>query len=283
MIKLKRPDLNDAEGCELLQRADAARDKLLDGFKKRESPDVKADIYKAFKPYLFRMTRRKCAYCEIAIVRQPGDVEHYRPKGRVVEVIDAGMTPIRIMYPHDWGEHDHLGYFWLAYEWTNLLISCTDCNRRRKHEDGEFGGKADLFPVDGFRAYLPENLADERPLLIDPSYDDPEEHLTFRPDGFIEAKTKMGMWTLKLLKLNEESLVRERATAYRFAWNSIVDFIANAGKGDAEACSEYRQAVNEIWECQRSFSAFGRLALAAVKLNYERQGVPICLPLNAVE
>ena len=45
----------------------------------------------------------KCAYCE-RIAK--ADIEHYRPKGRVLE------------------DDDHSGYYWLCYEWTKLIPSC---------------------------------------------------------------------------------------------------------------------------------------------------------------
>jgi hypothetical protein len=50
----------------------------------------------------------KCAYCE-AYEPEP-EVEHYRPK--------KGVT----------GEV-HEGYYWLCYEWSNLMPACHDCNK----------------------------------------------------------------------------------------------------------------------------------------------------------
>ena len=60
-----------------------------------------------------------CAYCEaIYEDTQQVDVEHYRPKGGIEE------------------SRGHLGYWWIAMRWDNLLPSCADCNRRRKHVIG---------------------------------------------------------------------------------------------------------------------------------------------------
>ena len=56
----------------------------------------------------------KCAYCESSLVGGDMDVEHYRPKGGVSEV------------------PDHSGYYWLAYDWENLVASCSFCNRLRR-------------------------------------------------------------------------------------------------------------------------------------------------------
>lgn len=76
-------------------------------------------------------------------------------------------------------------------EWTNLLPSCLDCNRRRKQlapqgsnlnllYKGTQSGKKDSFPVEGVRAGGEgAALALERPLLLDPTRDDPSLHLTY--------------------------------------------------------------------------------------------------------
>ncbi|AIC31314.1 hypothetical protein IE4771_PE00088 (plasmid) [Rhizobium etli bv. mimosae str. IE4771] len=117
----------------------------------------------------------KCAYCESFYAGQaPVDVEHYRPKGSVE------------------GEASHGGYWWLGMEWTNLLPSCIDCNRRRKQKTptrvGDVAvlhktmstGKKDCFPIAGTRAANEAaNLTLEDPLLLDPTRDDPEQHLHY--------------------------------------------------------------------------------------------------------
>lgn len=135
-----------------------------------KSADVKERLAKLF--------HRKCAYCESAYDYQsPVDVEHFRPKGNIE------------------GNPAHPGYWWLAAEWTNLLPSCIDCNRRRKQKTPKVSsslsilyksfksGKKDSFPVAGIHA-LPESLdfSGERPLLLDPTRDDPDKHLEFCVD-----------------------------------------------------------------------------------------------------
>ncbi|MDB4925934.1 hypothetical protein [Mucilaginibacter sp.] len=63
----------------------------------------------------------KCAYCERFYKL---DVEHFRPKG---EIRDEDNGLLRAV-----------GYYWLGYEWSNLLPSCISCNRD--------GGKNSKFP-----------------------------------------------------------------------------------------------------------------------------------------
>ena len=83
----------------------------------------------------------KCAYCERL---EKADIEHYRPKKKVAE------------------DNTHNGYYWLCYEWTNLLPSCVKCNRE--------GAKHSKFPILGTRVYTPSflsnsqlNLSHQRP------------------------------------------------------------------------------------------------------------------------
>lgn len=134
-------------------------------------------VYKAeeVKRRLEELFHGKCAYCESFYASQaPVDVEHYRPKGAVD------------------GEPDHPGYWWLGMEWTNLLPSCLDCNRRRKQNVPEAlsnlsllykatqSGKKDSFPLQGRRAdNETSDLAAELPLLLDPTRDDPATHLVY--------------------------------------------------------------------------------------------------------
>ena len=97
-------------------------------FKAYKKPDVVAALEAMFG--------QKCCYCESDYgAVAPTDIEHYRPKGAILDPDGKIRKP---------------GYYWLAAEWTNLLPSCIDCNRERGHEyeDGrEVTGKANKFPL----------------------------------------------------------------------------------------------------------------------------------------
>ena len=112
----------------------------------------------------------KCAYCERIC---KADIEHYRPKKGVRE------------------DGSHPGYYWLCYEWTNLIPSCITCNRE--------GAKHNKFPVIGPRVSAPVLLVDgsinlalskagvdpllsERPYLLHPEVDHPEDYFEFEID-----------------------------------------------------------------------------------------------------
>lgn len=148
----------------------------------------------------------KCAYCETRVgAAGPLDVELYRPKGGVAE------SP------------SHSGYWWLAADWQNLLLSCPDCNRQRKHQDsGQWtvSGKANRFPLadESKRAFGPHDELDrEAPLLLNPCVDDPQEHLIFDWNGKVISDTIRGQTTIAVLGLNRSRLVVERARIARDA------------------------------------------------------------------
>lgn len=148
----------------------------------------------------------KCAYCETRVgAAGPLDVELYRPKGGVAE------SP------------SHPGYWWLAADWQNLLLSCADCNRQRKHQDSDqwtVSGKANRFPLsdESKRAFDPHGELDrEEPLLLNPCVDTPQDHLVFDWNGKVTSDTIRGQTTIAVLGLNRSRLVAERARAARDA------------------------------------------------------------------
>jgi len=137
----------------------------------------------------------KCAYCEAPIRDyQHGDVEHFRPKAGVT---DENGQPVflldedgKVQVDADGEPVEHPGYYWLAYEWTNLLPACVKCNQADVRQ-GSRTGKHSRFPVEGRHAQRPEEVAQEKPLLINPlsdqEDDDPSHHLVIDtktgPDG----------------------------------------------------------------------------------------------------
>ncbi len=156
--------------------------------------DFSANYYAhdSVKEKLREIYRDKCAYCECKTSEGvPLQVEHYRPKKNPTE--DKG----------------HPGYYWIGYEWSNLLLSCAKCNR----------AKSNQFPIEGVRVKSPqadraewradsESFKAENSLLLNPELDYPEEHLVFFPDGNIKEKdgSQRGRKTIEICELNREDL-----------------------------------------------------------------------------
>ena len=103
---------------------------------------------------------------------------------------------------------EHPGYFWLAFEPQNLLISCSKCNK--------WGGKKNQFPLadeaDLAMLCCPNHeLENEQPLLLNPYTDIPEQHLHFDAEiGTVESITERGAETIRVCDLNREPLAEKR-------------------------------------------------------------------------
>jgi hypothetical protein len=116
----------------------------------------------------------KCWYSEINLGGADPNVDHFRPKGRVVEVNDDMEKTGAALD----------GYWWLAFEPLNFRLSSQHANQRRVDDDSN-GGKADFFPVKGDRA--PELTSYlqifEHVLPLDPCSPSDVSLIWFDPEG----------------------------------------------------------------------------------------------------
>lgn len=181
------------------------------------------------KDHLNVLFDNKCAYCEMDYGGSPMDIEHYRPKGAIIELDPATYKPfgkaksVPALKP---------GYYWLAAKWENLLPSCIDCNRRRTHDYRKIGkevtGKGNYFPLaaGSIRARKHTQrvaLRGEQPLLLNPCTDNPALHLHFGSEANIVGDTQRGNATIEILGLQRESLVRKRRRVLALLRNSITN------------------------------------------------------------
>lgn len=156
--------------------------------------DAKIYGHKTVKEALIEAQHDKCFLCESKITHiSHGDVEHFRPKAA---------------YRQSASDTLHTGYYWLAYEWSNLFLACQMCNQVFKKN---------LFPLSNPTARATSHqkpLSKEKPLYLDPSADadDPEQYISFRREvPFSIGGNKRGKATitdlgLGRLKLNERRL-----------------------------------------------------------------------------
>ncbi|MEZ4922162.1 MAG: retron system putative HNH endonuclease [Crocinitomicaceae bacterium] len=145
-----------------------------------ERKKFKFDAYRddSIKEALKKLSDNKCAYCESKFLHvYYGDIEHFRPKKKV----GSGSN------------FESPGYYWMATQWDNLLLSCLFCNQAKKQEtleDGEITiGKQNQFPLDDNDQYTRRREyndgVDEKRLLIDPCLEDPETLLAYDEKGTI--------------------------------------------------------------------------------------------------
>ena len=146
--------------------------------------------FKDVKNELSKKTVNKCAYCESELKYQEVTIDHFRPHYAAAD-LEGKISP----------EH----YWWLAFNWNNLLPVCQICNSNKKN----------YFPVSKKRAtvkyYAKETLFNkEKPLFIDPEYENPEEYFYYDREGIIYTDTERGRITIDLLGLNRTDLVEAR-------------------------------------------------------------------------
>jgi uncharacterized protein (TIGR02646 family) len=207
--------------------------------------DVKESLYKRMKDELFHLYHEKCAYCESPLRLSSWDqLDHFRPKNKVLD--EHNRT---VCIDHK----PHTGYYWLAYEWTNLLPSCAVCNQR----------KGAIFPVlpGSAHAKQPGKEAGENPVFIHPIRDDPADHLEYVPTtGFLKSKTLRGKACIDLLYLNREELVNERRAAYRACIELLADLL-DAVKRSAASPADELVELKSILQGVAKYSLVGRSAL----------------------
>ena len=195
MIRIERPKMPDIlqgtgkrEGKTNCESYDCHSDEYRSGSRKFK---FEKGIYAhdSVKNALLEAQHSKCCYCESKFrATYPGAVEHFRPKGAVQQERNQGRE-----YP---------GYYWLAYSWENLLVSCHSCNSK----------KGTLFPLSdpGARARNHcVNMGAEHPLLVDPASEEPRQHIRFRGSASVPL-TKRGRETIRVLGLDRSGLEEER-------------------------------------------------------------------------
>ena len=254
MIRIDPQEPDDPSWYAWKRRARKARRELIADVEAGMPPRINAGLYKERKETILEFFHGKCAYCEVDIrVSQPGDVEHFRPK------LGVAREPEELQ-----DEASHLGYYWLAYYWRNLLPSCAVCNRPSSSK-GQKLGKRNRFPVAGGRARKPYHDLREAPLLINPLLEDPAEHITFDQDGYAVGLSPRGVKTIEVLALNREALVKARKTVYLHVRSLIPELTSAMAQGNIAFQKELERELDDIDMGRAPFSAIARLPLRAMR------------------
>ena len=150
---------------------------------------------------LKRLQHNKCCFCERPMDKKIAEVEHFRPKASYrASKLDTDRYP---------------GYFWLAYDWDNLIYACRTCN----------GEKGTFFPLADEQRRADPNLrdiTDEHPLLINPSQIEPRKHVFF--DKWIArplSSSPEGTETINILDLNRSVLLEDRKDHFNMMFQAL--------------------------------------------------------------
>lgn len=158
--------------------------------------DFDSAVYggKTVKNALIKIQHNKCCFCESSLHAQHGDVEHFRPKGGWVQKEKDKLSSV--------------GYYWLAYDWDNLFLACQKCNQTFKKN---------YFPLenpDGRALNHTHDISKELHLIINPSIDNPQDHLLFKKE-VVTSKTAKGEETIKRTAIDQEPFEEDRRTCYQ--------------------------------------------------------------------
>lgn len=127
---------------------------------------------------------QKCAYCERRLGHEGEPVEHFRPKGRVDSRDVQGNAG---------------GYWWLAWTWENLLVSCVTCNSA-----GCKGNRFDLVDDSERLAARASPPGREVSMLLDPTREDPLDFIQFflENDGVWRPRPRAGIGEQEVRRAN---------------------------------------------------------------------------------
>lgn len=210
MRKIDIQEPNTIEWKKWRKKCEKETEKVIKKVNKNEPWEKKNKLYnEQKKAFYFKKDGhffRKCVYCETKL-KSHDDLDHYRPAKEI-----TNMNHKKI---------DHPGYYWLTYNWLNLLPSCKECNSK-VNRGKETTGKGNRFPVKDFRAKNPSEEIQEEPLLVNPTLDNPADHFEFCEDTFkIVAKnnSEKGNTTCKILGFHErEELWQDWKNAYNYIY-----------------------------------------------------------------
>lgn len=224
MIKINK-DLNDIPRSLLSEETHQRRQELINQ-KKYIRTEHYNKCYRAsdIKEKLKTIHHGKCIYCEQII--EHFHVEHYRPKSI---------------------------YYWLAFSWDNLLLACPVCNQK----------KLDNFPLEGIQSLTPpfftnkkdiarkfNNLSSElnkveKPILVNPELENPENFIFFLQNGEINSNSSRYRKTIEICQLSRPAIVERR--------KKIIDSLKRKITKELIRAKTSKEQQNSLRGCIRNF------------------------------
>ncbi len=207
----------------------------------------------------------KCWYSERRLPSGKADVDHFRPKSAVSKK-DA--------------PEGHEGYWWLGVLVRNFRFSSQVCNQLRVDKKaGQALGKGTRFPLEPgcLRAASPsQDVARERPLLLDPTIRADVALIWFNEDGTVTSRNKdLGsieaqrvMASRDCYHLNEQDVLTQRGvvcqTVRRLAC-ALAKLEEDAADGDDAARRKLVRYKLRLLEMTRDYAEFSAAARATLK------------------
>lgn len=185
----------------------------------------------------------KCCYCERKRDKKwDSDVEHFRPKAAIAK------------------EDGHPGYWWLAYEWENYFLACKSCNQEYKktHFPLMPGGKRALSEED--------DLGLEKPVLINPVDENPEEFIGFDWESNRTMVKTVGLdkdgrgrkTVNELTAVNKKEVMMQRADIVNRLRGIVYTIKRSEKTGDHNLKSKYCSRITEETAANKEFAGLSR-------------------------
>lgn len=251
MIKIEKPEeapkkLSDAGKKKRRSHSSSyTRNKAkYDAGKKKFEFDSKIYGHKTVKEALIKAQHDKCCFCESKVTHiSYGDVEHFRPKGGFRQKPKDSLGKP--------------GYYWQAYEWSNLFLSCQLCNQRFK---------GNLFPLQNpsKRAVSHrDDIAVEKPKFISPA-ENAERYIAFRQEvPYAIDDNPRGKATIKALGLDRDKLNDMRKKHFEL----LRTLYKTSTLGLPESLR--KEAKTLIDKCMQSSSQYASMVRCAVKDKFQ--------------
>lgn len=212
----------------------------------------------ALRGALWRIGYMKCWYSEASLQENEGHVEHYRPKKRL-----SGAR--------------HDGYWWRAFDWTNLRLAHPTVNRRKTdYLSGTRVGKGSYFPLrhEGRRANNKAEEVNEEPILLDPVVPSDARLICFAEDSGAPCPLYMkekNEWlnrraeeSIKYYHLDEASWNAKRADLMA-AVKKLCDQLESLDNQEPRDEVAYNQKIDELVGYLSPFAEFSSACLQMVR------------------
>lgn len=241
MIKIDKQKAPDFLNSSIVNLAIEKMDEffaLKNRSQKRYDWPFNKEIDRELKKSLHEVFHGKCGYCETKIeTPNLGTVDRYRPNNGV----------------RDKNKFYQDLYWWLTFEWDNLIYCCKECSQY----------KGNYFPIKGRRALNEkDDFENEHRMLLNPYLDEAGKHLNYLHgnDGHIDALTNEGNQTIELLRLNRTNLLEGRRKARRETIEAVESLI-NRKQIDNHLVRKYLAAIYELEDPRIEFLSYKRWVL----------------------
>lgn len=189
--------------------------------------------------------KRKCAFCEQRVEQY--HVEHYRPKSI---------------------------YYWLAFSWDNLLLSCPTCNQN-KGVNFELDGDEVFFTniemnVRNINTSSSAYDLAELPKMVNPEVTDPLGNIRFQVNGIIESDEPRFAYTIEKIKIDRKDLNDSRRTLLNTLREHIRVALLEYAKAEDQQIAIgtiFRNFIIDSKNSELDFLAFRRYAISSGWLN----------------